>query len=490
MDNILYYGDNFDILQSHIKDDSVDLIYLDPPFKSNQDYNVLFEEKNGSLSSAQIKAFEDTWKWDQSAAEAYHEVVESGGTLSQTMQAFRKILGENDMMAYLSMMAPRLVEMKRVLKSTGSIFLHCDPTASHYIKLLMDSIFDRNLRNEIIWSYKRYTAVSRQFQRLHDVIFFYSKSRTPKFNELREEYGSKSGKADSHYKKDSKGRWFRWQKRKGKEPYKIFLSEGKRLGDVWDIPIINASARERLGYPAQKPESLLERIILAGSDEGDIVLDPFCGCGTTVAVAQKLKRKWIGIDITHIAITLIKYRLQDTFGKKINYSVIGEPVSLPDAIALAKQDTFQFQMWALGLVGARPMEPKKGADKGIDGRLYFHDNNDDETRQIIFSVKSGHVSVSHIRDLRGVVERESADMGIMITLNDPTTPMIREAASAGFYVSPYAKHPKIQILTIKELLAGLGIDYPKPTQRFDVTFKKATDDKTPRPKTKDLPFKD
>ncbi|MDO8682288.1 MAG: DNA methyltransferase [Armatimonadota bacterium] len=474
-ENTLYYGDNLDILRLHIKDESVDLVYLDPPFNSNATYNVLFAEHDGARAAAQIKAFEDTWTWDSEAAEAYQEVVEAGGKVSQAMQAFRTFLGENDMLAYLSMMAPRLLELRRVLKPTGSIYLHCDPTASHYLKMLMDAIFNAsNFRNEIIWSYKRYTARSNRFQRLHDVILFYGRDATKTlFNEPREDYGANSGKADSHYKQDEEGRWCRWQKRKGQEPYKIYLADGKRLGDVWDIPLINASAKERLGYPTQKPEALLESIILASSKEGATILDPFCGCGTTIAVAEKLKRSWIGIDVTHLAITLIKHRLMDSYGTAANFCVIGEPVSLPDAETLAASDRYQFQWWALGLVGARPTEKKKGADKGIDGRLYFHDELSTKTKQIIFSVKSGNVTVRDIRDLRGVLDREKAEIGVLITMEKPTTPMRREAASAGFYESAWkqTRHPHIQILAIADLLSGKRIDYPYWSD--DITYKRA-----------------
>ena len=451
--NTLYYGDNLTVLRDHIKDESIDLVYLDPPFKSNQNYNVLFQEKDGSQSSAQIKAFEDTWQWDQVAVTAYLDVVEGGEKISKVMQAMRNFLGDNDMLAYLSMMAQRLIELKRVIKPTGSIYLHCDPTASHYLKLLMDATFGlNNFRNEIIWSYKRYTAKSNRFQRLHDVILFYGGSDQATFNDLREDYGSKSGKADSHYKQDEDGNWYRWQKRKGEEPYKIPLSEGRRLGDVWEISHINASAKERLGYPTQKPESLLERIIKARSNEGDTVLDPFCGCGTTISVAHRLKRNWIGIDITHLAIGLIKRRLHDSFSDvygNVPYDVIGEPTSLPDAIELAQQDPFQFQWWVIPLVSGRPTEKKKGKDQGIDGIIYFHDEKEGgKTKKIIISVKSGTTGPKDVRDLRGVLDREEAEIGVFITLKNPTKEMIKEAASAGHYKSPGwdSKHPKIQIL--------------------------------------------
>lgn len=476
MTNLLYYGDNLDVLRRHVKDETVDLVYLDPPFNSNATYNVLFAEQSGERAAAQIKAFEDTWRWDQEAEREFEEVVEAGGQVSRVLQAFRTILGESNMMAYLAMMAPRLVELRRVLKPTGSIYLHCDPVASHYLKMLMDALFGPAMfRNEIVWSYKRFTAKSSRFQRLHDVLLFYSKSDVVVFNEPREEYGSKSGTADSHYKLDEDGRWFRWQKRKGQEPYKIYLSEGRRVGDVWEIPHINASAKERLGYPTQKPEALLERILLASSNPGGTVLDPFCGCGTTVAVAQRLNRQWIGIDVTHLAITLIRHRLQSAYGEQVagEYKVIGEPVSVPDAEALAVSDPYQFQWWALGLVGARPVEQKKGADKGIDGRLYFHDEAGGKTKQVIISVKAGGTNVAHVRDLRGVLDREKAEIGVLITMQEPIKPMRAEAASTGFYDSPgwHTKHPRLQILTVRELLEGNGVDYPS---RFgNVTFKRA-----------------
>jgi len=299
--NALYYGDNLIVLRERefFPDECVDLIYLDPPFNSKRDYNLLFKSPAGINSEAQIEAFEDSWHWNAQAEREFDELLHQANTdVSEIMQALRSFLGENDMMAYLTMMANRLLELHRVLKPNGAIYLHCDPTASHYLKIVMDGVFGRSrLENEIIWCYKRYTAVANRFQRLHDVILFYSKTDEMRFNQLFEEYGKKSGKMDSHYKQESDGRWFRWQKRKGKEPYKIYLSEGVRQGDWWEIPIINASSKERLGYPTQKPLALLERIIEASSNENDIVLDPFCGCGTAVHAAQKLNRRWIGIDI-------------------------------------------------------------------------------------------------------------------------------------------------------------------------------------------------
>jgi adenine specific DNA methylase Mod len=525
-DNILYYGDNLDILRRHVKDESVDLVYLDPPFNSNQDYNVLFREHGGKKSASQIKAFEDTWRWDEEASRSYQEVVEHGGEhVAKTMQAFRQMLGENDMLAYLSMMAPRLVELRRVLKQTGSIYLHCDSNAAAHLRLLMDSIFGvANFQNEIIW--KRTTAHSDTKQgnvlhmgRIHDVLLYYTKTNLVHRNEVYTPYSQTYMTAFYKFKDDdgrryrlgditgpggaAKGnpkyeflgvtRYWRYTKNNmgelykqgriiqtkpgGVPAYKRYLDEmpGIPLQDFWDdISPIAAQADERLGYPTQKPEALLDRIIRTSSNEGDVVLDPFCGCGTAIAVANNLKRAWVGIDITHLAISLIKHRLKDAFGKAVSYSVKGEPVSLPDARELAEQDRFQFQFWALGLVGARPIEEKKGADKGIDGRLFFHDDPSGKTKQIIFSVKSGKVSHTDVRDLRGVIDRENAEIGVLITLEEPTKPMVTEAASGGFFKSEawHKDYPRLQLLTIEELLNGKEIQFP-PSAQVNITFKKA-----------------
>ncbi len=521
--NLLYYGDNLDVLRRHVEDESVDLVYLDPPFKSDQDYNVLFEERDGTRAAAQIKAFEDTWTWDQSAARAFEEVVERGGDVAQAMIAFRTLLGENDMLAYLSMMAPRLLELRRVLKPTGSLYLHCDPTASHYLKLLMDAVFGPTcFRNEIVWKRTNARSTPHRWPRIHDILLFYTCSDQFHFNSIKApadkaklphtlitgDEGKKyqtyeltapgatahgeSGKPWHGYDPNKYGRhwanthalmdeWDRqglihwpedkgWPRRRAAEPFDP-ESRTITVSDVWtDIDRLNQTAKERLGYPTQKPEALLDRIISASSKEGDLVLDPFCGCGTTIAAAQKLNRRWIGIDVTNLAITLIRSRLSDTFSSSIEYEVIGEPVSTPDAAALASSDPYQFQWWALGLVGARPVEQKKGSDKGIDGRIYFH-VGDTKTHQIILSVKAGHVNVSHVRDLRGVLDREKAEIGVLISLEDPTMPMRKEAASAGFYKSPWGKHARLQLITIDQLLTGHTID--RPPMQTSTTFKKA-----------------
>jgi len=523
MQNTLYYGDNLDILRRYVANESVDLIYLDPPFKSNQDYNILFAEKDASRAASQIKAFEDTWHWDQGAEAAYLEVVEQGGRVSEALQAFRQLLGNNDMMAYIAMMAPRLQELHRVLRPTGSIYLHCDPTASHYLKLLMDAIFGpRNFRNEIIWKRTGAHGSTHGCGPVHDSLLFYSRTAAYIWNPQYQEQDAYIAKRYQYV--DERGRKFypvtlhasgtrrgssgepwhgiditakggHWKytiahldaldrageiywPHKGVMPrLKMYLenAKGAPLQDVWtDIDPLNSQAQERLGFPTQKPEALLERIIRLSTKPGDIVLDPFCGCGTTVAAAQRLGFQWIGIDITFLAINLIKTRLADTYGELAQYHVIGEPVSMPDAQALAASDPYQFQWWALGLVGARPVEQKKGADKGIDGRIYFHDEGAGrKTKQVILSVKAGHTNVSYVRDLRGVLDREQAAIGVLITMEQTTQPMRSEAASAGFYDSPAfgRKYPRLQLLTVAQLLGGNDIEMPP--RYASQTFKQA-----------------
>jgi len=470
--NKLFYGDNLDILQRYIQDESIDLIYLDPPFNSNATYNVLFGTRNGKDAAAQIKAFDDTWHWDQASAESFREVVELGGQVSRAMQAFRLLLKDSDLLAYLSMMAPRLVELRRVLKPTGTIYLHCDPTASHYLKILMDAVFSaRNFKNELVWCYSGGGVPKKDFARKHDIIFRYSKTNHYYFNvdAIRVDYSDeilsrpKSSYSEHSYSSNPGHKTVGWD----------LNPKGKHPDDWFYLPIINPAAKERLGYPTQKPEALLEKIVLSSSQERDVVLDPFCGCGTTVAVSQKFNREWIGIDITHLAVGLMKHRLLDSFGDQVDYEVIGEPVSLEGANALAKQNPYQFQWWALGLVGARRNEQKKGADAGIDGRLYFHDDPKGDTKQVIISVKAGKPHLSYMRDLRGVIDREQAEIGVLITMQDPTKPMRSEAASGGFYESPWGEnYPKLQILTIEDLLKGEKIDMP-PIRQVNQTYRQA-----------------
>ena len=526
--NHLYFGDNLDILRQHIDAESVDLIYLDPPFNSNATYNVLFRERSGEESAAQITAFDDTWRWGLESELAYQEVItEQAGKVGELLAALRSFLGQNDMMAYLTMMAQRMVELHRVLKPTGSIYLHCDPTASHYLKLLLDAVFGlANFRNEIVW--RRTSAHSdveqgaRHMGRIHDVLLMYSKDTMPKWNTVyvpyeREyiesvyRYEDEDGRryqtqplhaakpgGDTLYEWKGKlpppGRYWAYSKenmarldaegritysRTGTPRYKIYLDEkeGRPLQDMWaDISPVHVQPRERLGFPTQKPEALLERIISASSDEGDVVLDPFCGCGTAVAAAERLKRRWIGIDITHLAITLIRHRMHDSFGEDLRpYEVVGEPKDLSSAESLALHDRYQFEWWALGLVDARPArDRKKGADAGIDGYINFFDDNSGKPKRIVVQVKSGNVQRSQIATLKSDMEREKADLALFVTLKPPTGPMVNEALGAGFYAPeafPDDNFSKVQILTIKELLAGGRPDYPRYAPQ--ATFRRA-----------------
>ena len=524
MPNALYYGDNLPVLRDYLADESVDLIYLDPPFNSNASYNVLFKEQSGERSAAQITAFEDTWHWGWESETAFREVVQSGPEkLSRLLQAMREFLGRNDMMAYLVMMAQRMIELHRVLKPTGSIYLHCDPTASHYLKLLMDASFGKeNFRREIIWQRSRSHGGTSGYNSVHDTIFYYSKTGKAVWNPQHQPHDS--AYIESHYRLvDEDGQRYQLVSAHGSGPgparrfgdrvleppsgrhwawdqdgidrlmaegrivftstdmprYKRYLddSPGTPLTDTWiDISPVNSQAKERIGYPTQKPEALLERIIRASSNEGDVILDPFCGCGTAIAAAERLNRRWIGIDVTHLAVALIRHRLRDTFGEDLGpYDVIGEPQDVASAESLALDNRYQFEWWALGLVDARPAQDKrKGADSGIDGYIYFFDDDNGKPKRVIVQVKSGNVGVSQIRDLKGVLERENAQIGLFITLKPPTGPMLTEATSAGVYVPdlyPNHEFPRLQILTIEELLAGREALYPRFAPQ--ATFRRA-----------------
>jgi len=462
--NTLYYGDNLAVLRQHVKDESVDLVYLDPPFQSGKNYNVLFKAPDGKGAPAQIRAFEDTWHWGPESQEAYEEILEEGGDLATAMRALSSILGDSDMMAYLAMMGPRLVELRRVMKPTALCYLHCDPTASHYLKVLMDAIFEpKNFRNELVWCYAGGGIPKRDFPRKHDVILRYS--RGPDYFYT------------PHFRPYTAGTMKRGRTAvKGKYAEQGLRPEGTPVNDWWaDVPkITSPTDPEKMGYPTQKSEALLERIIQTSSRPGDVVLDPFCGCGTAVIVAERLERPWIGIDITHLATNLIKNRLLGLEAVQgVDYSVIGEPATMEGAAQLAKEDRHQFEHWALGLVGARATAKGKGRDRGIDGRLFFHDEQDasgPKAKQIIISVKSGGTGPRDLRDLNGVLIRESAQIGVLVTMRKPTREMIKEAAKSGFYDSPWGtRHPRLQILTVEDLLEKVAaVDYPP--SRANVTL--------------------
>jgi len=459
--NKLYFGDNLDILRDKIPDNFVDLIYLDPPFQSGRTYNIIFQPKAGEIkgANAEIKTFEDIWEWGMEAERNYEGLI--AGTITKEkpnqklidlMKAMRGYLGEVSMMAYLSMMAPRLLEMRRVLKDTGSIYLHCDPTASHYLKLLMDAVFGAdNFRNEIIWHYRRWTAEARKFQKLHDVILFYTKGRDYKFNKLLTSY------TEGSVARKKGGVLHRFKT--GEKPFLVSNRELQKGGvpenDVWHIPFIAPSARERIGYPTQKPEALLERIIKASSDKGDVVADFFCGCGTTVAVAERLRRKWIGVDITYLAIDVISKRLAVSGVKEnTDFEIDGEPKEVYSAKKLAEKDPFQFQIWCVSRLDANPSETKS-ADRGVDGIINFLDpSKSSKVGKAIIQVKgTENVNPAMVRDLKGTLKSQNADFGILITFRDPTPGMKSEATKEGYFKTNYMREeiPKIQFLTVADL---------------------------------------
>ncbi len=527
--NALYYGDNLAVLRDSIASESVDLIYLDPPFNSNASYNVLFKAPSGEQSQAQIEAFEDTWHWNESAERAFDEVVTGPHSDAAIMlRAMRSALGENDMMAYLAMMAVRLIELHRVLRKTGSLYLHCDPTASHYLKILLDSVFGpTNFRNEIIWKRTHsHGDPQRKFGAITDTLLFYTKSDeyvlnsqyrgfTPEYIEktftgtdpdgrcwqsvtlrsphprpnLTYPYEASNGityephpngwscDLERMRKYDRENRLHFPAKSTGALRLKMYLDEssGVKVQNLWDdIPPISANAQERLGYPTQKPLALLERVISASSNEGDVVLDPFCGCGTTVHAAEKLGRHWIGIDITHLAIALIEHRMKAAFPSAV-FDVHGVPKDYAGARDLAERDKHQFQMWITAKIGAQPYKGgKKGMDRGIDGYLHFRDA-DKKPQFAVISVKGGGIKSGDIRDLKGTMEREKATLGLFLTLNEPTREMEKEAASAGFYETGGTKVPRLQILTAAQIL-----DNRRPQVPFGFTegFKKAAREET------------
>jgi DNA modification methylase len=583
--NLLLFGDNLDFIRdpAQFPGASVDLIYLDPPFNSNATYNILFKEVSGEPSAAQIKAFDDTWTWDAKAAEEEAELLADAHTpskLAALITTFHGFLGPSAMLAYLVRMALRLVHLRRVLKDTGSLYLHCDPTASHYLKLVLDGVFGpESFRSEIVWRRTGSHNKAERWAPIHDTLLYYTASDKYTWNSPRLPY--MLGHVAEHFVKDGE----RWrtnyygnvltgsgtrggesgQPWKGFDPtakgrhwavpgaliadleedlsklgqhekldrlfelghititpgeawpmYQRYVKpgEGPRTPDIWsfqpytngtvfgtnegideDVRWLSPRDQERLGYPTQKPLALLKRVILASSRPGDTILDPFCGCGTTIDAVESLNReyhkeparRWIGIDITHLAINLIKYRLT-RFDPPPVYDVQGEPADEAGAEQLFKDEPYQFQYWACGLVGARPSgssvstpkRGKRGADRGIDGARYFVDDNTGP-KTILIQVKGGKPGAAEVRDFRGTIEREKAAMGIFITLEEPTKPMRSEAASADVYKSPMDKNdsvPRLQIVTIAQLLKGgsprqpTGVLLPPGTE-FDRTFKKA-----------------
>jgi site-specific DNA-methyltransferase (adenine-specific) len=542
----LYYGDNLDVLREHVADASIDLVYLDPPFNSNAGYNVLFKAANGSASDASIEAFDDTWTWGEASQHALLDIASgTNRPLQVMMDAMHNAIGENPLMAYLAMMAVRLVELHRVLKPTGSLYLHCDPTASHYLKLVLDAVFGpERFLNEIIWRRTGSHNPRRSFGPIHDTILVYTRSSDYLFNLVRRPY--MKGHVLSRYSKGANGRmrfssggnvltgagatngasgeiWRGFDPGAKKRHWAVpgfyeaampasYLSlntveklealfqaglvelqeglawpimvrelderDGTPLGDVWayqpytqgtvwgdpakaideDVMWLGPTAPERLGYPTQKPVGLLERIIQSSSNPGDVILDPFCGCGTAVDAAQKLGRSWIGIDVTHIAIGMIEDRMRSGY-PGIAFETIGVPKDLASAERLAEEDPHQFQQWVSWQVGGFPRE-KKGGDKGVDGWFnYLAAKGRIETG--VISVKAGdHVNPTMVRDLGRVMARDKHRFGLFVMKGAPTKGMRDEAASQPVIETEFGRFPALQFVTLAELFTGLRPKLP------------------------------
>lgn len=550
MPNTLYYGDNLDVLRQHIATESVDLIYLDPPFNSNRIYNVLFGSADNA--QAQIQAFDDTWKWSNETDAMYDDLVTGGGLppgAAQALSGFRSLLNASNLMAYLVNMAPRLVELHKCLKSSGSLYIHCDPTASHYLKVLLDVIFGApNFRNEIIWRRTGAHTPRKSYGPIHDVILFYTKTDTYYFQVIRRPYTKKH--VQTRYTLQPDGRWKFTSggnvltgagsgEGESSQPWRGFdpasknrhwampgfiaaqmplefeklgplakleaayvarlidivpgnawptpvrflePGDGNPLGDIWcyepgtegtltdteacideDVAYLGPTDPERLGYPTQKPIGLLERIIRSSCPDDGVVLDPFCGCGTTVDAAINLDRRWIGIDITYLAVDLIRNRLRLTHGESIDatYETLGVPADLASAHALFDRSPLDFERWAVSLVRGTPNQ-KQVADRGIDGIIRFMTSRKESANAIV-SVKGGkQLTPMMVRDLEGVVGKtKSAELGLLVTLHHATKGMRDAANTSGTWIDRFRNHyPKIQILNVEELLKGTHPQLP------------------------------
>lgn len=544
--NSLLYGDNLAIMRSRIASGSVDLVYLDPPFKSDLNYNVLFKADGLTADEAQLTAFKDTWTWDAAAQATFDELQDSTNvTLVNFINALHIGLSRTPMLAYLVNMAVRLAEIHRLLKPTGSMYLHCDPTASHYLKMICDAIFSPiHFRSEIVWRRTGSHNKMRRWAPIHDIVLFYTKSDSYTWNNPRRPYmlghvkehfvagendtyktdyygnvltgsgmrGGESGQPWQGFDPTAKGRHWAipgkiWEE-VGINPagltqhqkldllyekgfititegeawpiYQLTVSpkDGPAASDLWayqpytegtvfgtssgidaDVRWLNPQDAERLGYPTQKPLGILKHIIETSSHPGDLVLDPFCGCGTSIAAAQMLARRWIGIDISPFAIELVRrQRLEGAFPHLragVDYEIDGLPTTLEGARMMAEGDRKGFEIWAVSRLDGIPND-RKTADKGIDGRIAF--KPDGKTSKFaVISVKSGKLKADDIRSLMAVTQREQASslgFGVLVTLNEPTSGMKTDAASAGTMLLHGNRYPLVQILTTDDILKG------------------------------------
>ncbi|MEM1149285.1 MAG: site-specific DNA-methyltransferase [Pseudomonadota bacterium] len=508
MKNAFYFGDNLHILREYIPDESVDLIYLDPPFNSNATYNLLFKSPDKSRwADAQITTFADTWTWGDVAEATFESVRATPGRAADVLSSLRLILGTNNMLAYLTMMTARLVELRRALKPTGSLYLHCDPTASHYLKVILDGIFDpQNFGNEISW--KRSNPKShgkRNFANCRDVILRYTATQSSFFQPIYGDHDPEYVEKAYRYS-DDRGRYrllpllnpndnrpnltyeflgvtrvWRWTKERMTQAYEDGIvvqstpgavpqykkyfheSKGRTVSNDWD-DILPIGRKEELGYPTQKPVALLNRVIEASTKQGDIVLDPFCGCGTTLHAAEQLGRNWIGIDVAVQSMHVVQDRLKHYF-PNIVYDVFGIPKSVDGALWLADNHPFKFEEWAISALGAMHSGRFQN-DRGIDGTFYYLTSKSEESRGII-SVKGGrNLNPSMVRDLGGTVQtqrsltKDPKAIGVLVCAHEPTKGMRDAARSFGKVETLFGAISAIQIITVEEMFAGKTIDVP------------------------------
>lgn len=540
--NKLYFGDNLDWL-AKLDANSVDLVYLDPPFNSKAQYNVLYETPDNQRGTAQAKVFRDSWTWEDEAENCFNEILSHGGKIAAIINAMTTALERKDTMAYLVMMAARLIEIRRVMKGDASLYLHCDPAASHYLKIILDGLFGPDkFRNEIIWKRTGSHNSAQRFGPVHDVILYYVKGDDATWNEIRQDYDEsykkKFGKIDKatgdHFqdvaltgpgvRQGPSGMPWRginptaigrhWQpasylyekykkitgkdlaalsflKRldalddvgliyfssSGQPRYKQFLSDapGLPLQDIWtDVDAINSQAKERIGFPTQKPVALLKRIIKASSKPGDIVLDPFCGCGTTVHAAAELNREWIGIDVSYYGTRLVQRRISDNFGSNYPIEVKGIPADLMSGEALADRDHYGFQQWIVGELGCQLWnDGKKGADGGIDGEMWFYGGPGGAGRLLV-QVKGGRkVGVPSLREFKSVIDSQKVQLGLFFSRADTTSEMRTLASSMGYFKIGSTKYPRLQLFTLAQWFAGqrphlppaIAVDVPQDKSR-------------------------
>ena len=526
----LIRSDNLEAMRE-FSDESVDLIATDPPFNSKRDYFVPYRDERGQEPDTLVRAFTDTWRWGEAAAETYTElIVDVSAQVSDTIQGLRQFLNETPMMAYLVMMGIRIVEMQRILKPTGSLYLHCDPSASHYLKIILDAVFGAsNFRNEIVWQRTSAHNDGNRFGRVHDIILFYSKNPRPLWNPVytahdpeyverfyryedeRGRYqvdnltaaGTTQGESGQpwrgvdptgvgrHWAIPHRNSWpedvqppenyenlsvqarldaldanglIYWPPRGRVPRFRRYLStsRGRRVHDViTDINPLAGQAKERTGYPTQKPVELYKRFITAASNEENLVLDPFCGCGTTLMAAEELNRQWIGIDLTYLAIGAVKHQIERYFPQlQDSVSIVGTPENEAQALELARTDPQGFEEWCVTHVLKFKSNAKKVADGGIDGTFRFplgKQRGRQAFGKAVAQVKGGNYTLGHIRDFRTAMQNQDADLGVFVVTSPPSSGMRTEASRTGTYRHPLfdMEAPALQIYEIQDYFRGI-----------------------------------